>query len=145
MRTIIDGLRDIPSGKDDYRAYLEELLGGAPEVEEPAEVFPHAFRFFETHADADLGLPGPLVHYLERFYPAYLDELCESVTRKPITYTLWMVNRILNLEISEPLRDRLQALLRRVADDLVADDAARQEARNFLTHQEERRPTTPAR
>ena len=39
------------------------FLGSVQEIENPSEVFPHAFQFFEEHAEADLGVPGPLVHF----------------------------------------------------------------------------------
>lgn len=132
MNSIINALRNAPVGHDGYAEYLETVLDGAEEIENVAAVFPHAFRFFEDHAGADLGMPGPLVHFLETFFPDYVDDLCESVARKPTTHTLWMVNRILNGEISRPIRRRLVKLLRDAADDPATDQVIRDLANEFL-------------
>jgi len=135
MRTIIDGLRDAPPGHCDYREYLSALLDDAGDIVDANAVFPHAFQFFEDHADADLGMPGPLVHFVERFFPKYVDELCVSVERKPTTHTVWMVNRILNAKIAEEMRERLVNLLRAAIDNAAGDETAREQARHFLEHQ----------
>jgi hypothetical protein len=132
MNAIITALQNSPAGQDDYVVYLNGILEAAHEIEKPNEIFPHAFRFFEDHAGADLGTPGPLVYFVERFYPQYLDELCESVMRKPTTYTIWMVNRILNKELPEPTRERLVASLRAVVANPMIDIVVRQEGQRFL-------------
>ena len=136
MNAIVDALQNAPAGQDDYTTYLRGVLRGAQEIANPSEVFPHAFRFFEDHAGADLGTPGPLVHFLERFYPQYLDELCVSVTRRPTTYTVWMLNRILNAQLPETTRERLVALLRVVASNPVADTVVREQSQRFLERQQ---------
>jgi len=136
MNAIVDALQNAPVGQDDYTAYLEGFLGCLQDIENPSELFPYAFQFFEEHAGADLGVPGPLVHFLERFYPQYLDELCASVARKPTTYTVWMLNRILNAKPPEAIRERLIALLRAVANNPVMDLAVREQSLRFLEHQQ---------
>ena len=136
MNVIVDALQNAPAGQDDYTAYLEGVLGSIQAIENPREVFPHAFRFFEDRAGADLGMPGPLVHFLERFYPQYLDELCASVGRKATIYTVWMLNRILNTQLPEPTRDRLVGLMHAAASNPVAEPVVRQEAQRFLERQQ---------
>lgn len=96
MATIAERLRDAPEGHDDYVGYLYDLLDGPRDADADDTTFVEAFRFIERNADADLGTPGPLIQFLERFYPRYCARLVESVQRRPTLYTLWMLNRILN-------------------------------------------------
>ena len=132
---IIEALKNAPKGQEDYVAYLYEVLESEQEIDDPSEVFPHAFRFFEDHAQADLGTPGPLVHFLERFHPRYLDELCQSIARRPTFLTTWMLNRILNIEPPGPNRNRLIGLLRTAADHPLATGVVREQSQQFLSHQ----------
>lgn len=56
-------------------------------------------RFMESHPNWDYGMPGPLVHFMEKFYKAgYEDELLKSIERRPIMHTTWMLNRVINGE-----------------------------------------------
>ena len=137
MNRLIEKLRDAPPGLDDYSEYLEEALDGNGDPGDLEVVFKEAFQFFERHSDADLGMPGPLVHFLEDFYPDYLDALSESVERKPTMYTVWMVNRVLNDDIPDEVRTRMLALLRCAAANPAADEESRESAVEFLDEQGE--------
>jgi hypothetical protein len=54
-------------------------------------------RVMENNPDADFGVPGPLVHFLETFYRrGYEEKLLESLSRHPTAHTVWMLNRIIN-------------------------------------------------
>lgn len=54
-------------------------------------------RFMENYPEVELGTPGPLVHYVERFYgEGYEEKLIESIARKPTSHTVWMLNRLIN-------------------------------------------------
>ena len=133
---LIEGLENAPAGLDDYTEYLEQLLSGVEEVEDLKKVFLHSFRFFEDHPDVELGTPGPLVHFIEKFFPDYVDDLCRSLARRPTAHTVWMLNRILNADIPSTMRRRLLDLLGNVAADPSTDDTVREEALGFLKHQE---------
>ncbi len=51
----------------------------------------------ETHVGIDYGMPGPLVHYVEKYYNnGYEKLLIESVSRSPTKHTIWMLNRLIN-------------------------------------------------
>jgi hypothetical protein len=54
----------------------------------------------EIHPGFDLGTPGPVVHLLEGFV-GFKPHLIESLKRFPTPLTIWMVNRILNVEENE--------------------------------------------
>jgi len=90
------------------------------------------FAYLERYHDADLGSPGPLVHYLERAYPPYIDALVASINRRPVSYTLWMTNRILNAKIDEKLRAKLKTALELAARHPLATENERREADEFL-------------
>ena len=65
-------------------------------------------RFMESNSDLDYGMPGPVVHFVERFFmKGYETLLLESIKRTPTVHTLWMMNRIIN---SPKLVDRSKYL-----------------------------------
>ena len=135
MNTVAQQLRDAPAGQDDYVGYLYDVVDGVVVLDDADAVFAEAFAFFERNSDADLGMPGPLVHFLEQFYPAYVDQLCVSVERKPTTYTVWMINRILNSSLEATDRERLLAVLDAASRSSSADSIAREQASEFLRQQ----------
>ena len=54
-------------------------------------------RLMENNPTVDFGRPGALVHFVERFYQhGYEQKLIESINRKPVGHTVWMLNRIIN-------------------------------------------------
>jgi len=73
--------------------------------------------FMEENPLLDYGMPGPVVHYMERYYRnGYEDLLYESIKRKPTPHTLWMLNRILNSPTLEK-REKYFLLLKSVAEN----------------------------
>lgn len=84
--------------------YHEDFIKIADEVVQQLEERADAFdavepilKLMENHSDIDYGVPGPLVHFLERFYTkGYEEKLVDSLLRKPIIHTVWMLNRIIN-------------------------------------------------
>jgi hypothetical protein len=89
-------------------------------------------RFIENHPDEDLGAPGPLVHFVERFYRrGYEDQLVESVRRRPTELNLWMLNRLING--SEGLeKERYATLMQDIVDDFSRPRRIRELAAEFL-------------
>jgi hypothetical protein len=136
MNELIEKLRNAPIGLDDYTDYLEDALGCIDELDNQKAVFDEAFLFFESHTNADLGMPGPLVHFIEKFYPKYLDELSASVERVPTKYTVWMINRILNSKIESSVREHLLNLLHKVSRNQEVDDVIREQAIEHIKYQE---------
>jgi hypothetical protein len=101
--------------------------GVGPEVIEPT------LRFLESHPDWDFGLPGPLVHFVERFYKkGYEEKLVESVSRQPTPHTLWMLNRLINGERLLEKRRAYVELLTNVSRT-ASDPVVHQEAKRFLS------------
>jgi hypothetical protein len=132
MDPVAEKLRQAPVGLDDYTHYLEDVVRGVEELDDEATVFTEAFRFMERNSHAHLGMPGPLVHFLERFYPRYIEALKASVLRVPTMHTLWMLNRMLNSRLEGEARDSLKAALGAVSMNLSIEPAIREQAEYFL-------------
>lgn len=78
-------------------------------------------RFMEDHPDLDFGLPGPLVHFAERFSGAgYEQELFASLSRRPTMPTVSMLTRMING--AENIGDRAKLIL--LLEDLRNHPAA---------------------
>jgi hypothetical protein len=75
----------------------------------PDQVTDGILTFMEEHTDVDFGLPGPLVAFMETKVAeeSYADSLVRSIQRKPVHYTIWMLDRLLKVT-SDPIpRKRL--------------------------------------
>jgi hypothetical protein len=86
--SIEDELNQIPQD-DDFPSNSAEVVdvwisdGVGMEAIEPI------LRFMEEHPSVDFGVPGSLVHFVERFYrKGYEEKLVASVRRKPTSITL---------------------------------------------------------
>ena len=75
---------------DDAIEELEQLDLGLSSVES-------LLGFMEKHPFTDFGMPGEIVHYMERFYRhGYEELLVKSIERCPTIHTLFMMNRLIN-------------------------------------------------
>lgn len=119
----------------DLRHEIKAALEGLEHVPERERLFPAIFRFMEQNPEADFGSPGPIVHNLEAL-GGYEPALLESVQRTPIPHTLWMINRILNSPLPESERTQWRAALESVARDESVPRYVREEALDFLDHQD---------
>lgn len=135
---LVAALQSAPVSSPELESYLERVVVEAGEVPDPDRVFPYVFRFFERYPDAELGMPGPLVHFVERYYPRYVDELERSLKRKPTTYAVWMVHRVLNSAVPSDMKQRLLPMLESVLQHAKADDLAKEAATTFLALARER-------
>lgn len=113
-------------------ARLDQLCDELRQGDGFVNAAPLLFQTMERLFDAELGMPGPIVHTLEAM-PDYRPHLIESIHRRPTSLTVWMVNRILNSKPKDS-SDWLN-LLRSVAEHSLACDIAKDEARDFLEYQ----------
>jgi hypothetical protein len=114
-------------------------LGSAELVEElektgaSLDVVELILRFMETHPKEYFGSPGPLVHFVERFYRhGYEEELLKSLLRTPTAHTLWMLNRLVNGTKDKIDRNRYLDALSEAQTHPEADQSAREAAAEFL-------------
>ena len=92
---IIDTVDD--SNISDLEALCEDIIELNNECWDTAILMDPLFRILEENSDFDFGMPGQIVHTLEKHYKKGLEEeLFKSLNRKPTFYTLWMLNRIIN-------------------------------------------------
>ena len=112
---------------------LYELCNEMRGINEPAASAPVMFRTMERLDGVELGNPGPLVHTLESWPGGYLALLAESVGRKPVSLSVWMVNRILNA--NPPNSHMWLGLLRSVADCSTATEETKAAAEMFVRYQ----------
>ena len=113
----------------------EEVLEDILEDNDSITLVEKILLFMEEHPDIDYGMPGPLVHYVERYFlRGYEQLLYDSIKRKPTIHTLWMLNRILNspkLDESE----KYISLMREVSNDKNIDESLRNEAKEYWDYQ----------
>lgn len=92
---IIDTVDD--SNINDLDLLCEDIIELNNEGWDTAILMDPLFRILEKNSDFDFGMPGQIVHTLEKPYKKGLEEeLFKSLNRKPTFYTLWMLNRIIN-------------------------------------------------
>jgi len=96
-------------------------------------------RFMEDHPSIDYGVPGHLVHFIERFYgPAYDDRVIESIRRRPTPHTAWLLNRLINGAKTPEERMRLIAVMEEARRNPLADARTVAEFDHFLDWQRKR-------
>ena|SRR5579859_5613478 len=117
-------------GWEQLAALTDALMSAAG----PEKAIPELFGVMERLPDADLGSPGPLVHTLERLH-GYENELVRSVRRQPSLLSVWMVNRILNTNLSENVRQSYMALLNEALGHPNASESVREDVRGFIEFQ----------
>lgn len=139
---IVAGFRALRESDFDYANInahgperLVELTEALKSVPEPERAIPEMFRVMERLLDADLGSPGPLVHTMERWRGGYEHELVNSVRRCPSTLSVWMLNRILNTDLTDHTRRMYMALLNEAATHPNASKDVRESAREFIEFQ----------
>jgi hypothetical protein len=110
---------------------LEEIVQELKEDPNPGSAIVPLFDVLERLDGADLGAPGPIVHFHEKT-GGYEDELRRSLKRHPTDLTLWMANRIANDPSLGSARESWLAEIRQVAErpDVRAD--VRAAAADFL-------------
>lgn len=112
-----------------------EVLAKVREEADSFEYVSFILRLMEENPNLDFGVPGPAVHFVEKFFQkGYEELLLESVNRRPTIHTLWMLNRIIN---SPALKDKEKYLsaLKSISENENELDSVREEARSFLSFQ----------
>lgn len=114
----------------------------------PEEVIEPVLRFMEQNTDVDFGLPGPLIQFMERSLKqdqarrdCFEELLIKSVQRKPVHYTIWMINRILNVTVEPRGRHRLLEALEGAGQRSQNDPDLLEAIDDFLTYQAKKSDT----
>lgn len=135
LSRIQDLLDAIPfeNGEADYGA-MEAVISSIRRLEESRNAVPLLLRWFETHGERDIGSPGPFVHFIEE-RPDYIRSLEESLKSKPTCHTVWMVNRIANVERDPKSISRWVDIMHGAAEHPLADTPCKELVQEFVTHQ----------
>ncbi|HZQ49750.1 MAG TPA: hypothetical protein VFB69_05540 [Candidatus Dormibacteraeota bacterium] len=129
VRSQLEGIADL----DDFPHIARQLVEGWKSQDARVETVEPVLRFIESHPDIDFGSPGPLVHFVERFYlGGYEEALVESVLRQPRAHTVWMLNRLINGTTDVEVRTRYIGVMKAVGLNPAADDSAVRYANQFL-------------
>ena len=123
---IIDTIDD--SNISDLDALCEDIIELNNEGWDTAILMDPLLRILEKNSDFDFGMPGQIVHTLEKHYKKGLEEeLFKSLNRKPTFYTLWMLNRILNgtsdTKEKESYMEMLKSILKMEIPDYLKKQA----------------------
>lgn len=119
-------------GSDDFEYDSEDIMEQLKDEGAGFEIVEKLLAIMERHPLDDFGMPGAMVHFIESFYPKYLDMLTDSVKRAPAMHTVWMLNRCIN---GSNDKAELLAVLKNAAENESADKAVRDSAKDFLDHQ----------
>lgn len=96
METIVNEIES-NIGSDDFEYIMEKNISKLEEQGAEIEAVEPLLKLMERHPLEDFGMPGAIVHFVERFYKnGYEQLLVDSVKRRPTLHTVWMLNRILN-------------------------------------------------
>ena len=120
--------------KEDFEA-IYEILNIIKE-EDSMLYIEWILHFMEENPKIDYGMPGPLVHFMEKKYKkGYEKLLLESIKRKSTEHTVWMLNRILN-DVNLEDRNVYMDVVKAIVKDSKYDEELRSLAKEFLEYQE---------
>jgi hypothetical protein len=118
---------------DDLAERADELVEEWWEAGLGLDAVESVLRFMETNSLWDFGMPGALVHFVERFYgKGYEKLLMESLLRHATAHTAWMLNRVVNGEKNAEKRKHYINLMRQAERNSGIDSIAREQLNRFL-------------
>lgn len=117
-------------GTDDFEFIMEENIMKLEVEGVGIEAVTPLLELMERHPMDDFGMPGAIVHFVERFYKnGYEELLIESVKRRPTMHTVWMLNRVMNG--SENKNDYLK-IMKEVTERSDVEEAIKNSASEFM-------------
>ncbi len=120
---------------DDFEMIEEECVGKIEQLDLGVNAVETLLNLMERHPLTDFGMPGAIVHFVERFYgKGYEDILYQSIKRSPTMHTIWMLNRVCNDKNSS---DKFRELLSETAKRDDIDNAIKKSAKEFLESKSE--------
>ena len=134
METLNSIIQKMEVGMQDNENFETVMMDCMEEIEEnynQLDSVQPLLRLMERHPLTDVGSPGPIVHFVERFYKkGYEEELLLSLKRMPTLHTVWMLNRLINgTDQAEVYLD----LLKEISENASYDKEIREEALHFLS------------
>lgn len=123
--------------EDDFIRVSYDVVDQLEKYKDKLILIEPIFRLMESFPDIDFGNPGPLVHFIESADNGdgeYEVKLLESLTRKPTTHTVWLLNRIINVSKGEKKKMLLDALIK-ITKALDIESDVLSAAQDYLEYQ----------
>ena len=134
METLNSIIQKMETGMQDNEDFENVMMDCMAEIEEnynQLDSVQPLLRLMERHPLTDFGSPGPIVHFVERFYQkGYEEELLLSLKRMPTLHTVWMLNRLIN---GTDQAEVYLELLKEISENASYDKEIREEALHFLS------------
>ena len=136
METLNSIIQKMEAGMQDSEDFETVMMDCMEEIEEnynQLDSVQPLLRLMERHPLTDFGSPGPIVHFVERFYKkGYEEELLLSLKRMPTLHTVWMLNRLIN---GTDQAEVYLELLKEISENASYNKEIREEALHFLSIQ----------
>ena len=134
METLNSIIQKMEAGMQDNEDFETVMMDCMEEIEEnynQLDSVQPLLRLMERHPLTDFGSPGPIVHFVERFYKkGYEEELLLSLKRIPTLHTVWMLNRLIN---GTDQAEVYLELLKEISENASYNKEIREEALHFLS------------
>ena len=134
METLNSIIQKMEAGMQDNEDFETVMMDCMEEIEEnynQLDSVQPLLRMMERHPLTDFGSPGPIVHFVERFYKkGYEEELLLSLKRMPTLHTVWMLNRLIN---GTDQAEVYLELLKEISENASYNKEIREEALHFLS------------
>ena len=134
METLNSIIQKMEAGMQDNMDFENVMMDCMEEIEEnynQLDSVQPLLRLMERHPLTDFGSPGPIVHFVERFYKkGYEEELLLSLKRMPTLHTVWMLNRLIN---GTDQAEVYLELLKEISENASYNKEIREEALHFLS------------
>ena len=134
METLNSIIQRMEAGMQDNEDFETVMMDCMEEIEEnynQLDSVQTLLRLMERHPLTDFGSPGPIVHFVERFYKkGYEEELLLSLKRMPTLHTVWMLNRLIN---GTDQAEVYLELLKEISENASYNKEIREEALHFLS------------
>jgi hypothetical protein len=113
------------------------LIDQLKQLPDAISAVPIILEFMEQHPTFDFGVPGPLVHFAEKFYrKGYEDMLCVSFARRPTVHTVLMMHRLINGTSGE-LKQKYIGFLELASRRQDIDESSRDSALQYFKYHTE--------
>ena len=131
LNSIIQKMEAGMQDNEDFETVMMDCMEEIEENYNQLDSVQPLLRLMERHPLTDFGSPGPIVHFVERFYKkGYEEELLLSLKRMPTLHTVWMLNRLIN---GTDQAEAYLELLKEISENASYNKEIREEALHFLS------------
>jgi hypothetical protein len=126
---------DLSIDDTDFICLQYDIVDEMEKDEVGFEITQDIFELMEKHPLVEFGTPGPLTHFIEKFYndnqEQYQTILKKSVGEKPTIHTVWLLNRVINGTKGQ-IKTELTQIMESISKDESLNKEIREVAENFL-------------